>query len=190
MGGWAEGAGAPGKGTMTAILVLAALVALLLGWEYRRVMRRLSRGHARLEEAWREAAAAFRERIHALREFVGALERAGLVPEGRRAIRELIAEAEGTELDVEAIRTLDERIRTVLWRVFAALPRERPHPVREGQNRLAEAAEEFDLARRRYNELVKAWNGLLARFPYRFLATRHKFSPRELLPVRSEWELS
>lgn len=175
---------------MTAVIVLVGLLAFFLGWEYRRASRKLAQGAKRLEEAWSEAQAAFRERITLLRDFAGALERAELVPEGRRAIAELVSEAEGRELDVEAIRDLDEKIRAILWRVFAALPRERPQHLRESQNRLAEAAEEFDIRRRRYNELVKAWNVLLTRFPYRFLAARRKYKPWELLPVRSEWELA
>ena len=175
---------------MEAIPVIAALIAFFLAWEYRRASRRLCSGERQLEEAWREALDAFLERIAVLREFSRVLAKEGLVPEGRKALEELVADATERELDVEAIHVLDEKIRTVLWRVFAALPRERPGELRRAQNRLAEAAEEYDIKRRRYNELVKAWNELLGRFPYRFIAARRKYKAYELLPIRSEWELS
>lgn len=173
---------------MEALSVIAGLVVLFLVWEYRKAGRRLRAGAGRLDEAWREAKAAFMERVEALRDFARALEREGLVPAGRRAIEELLAEAGKGELDVEAIHLLDERMRAVLWRVFAALPRERPRRLRDAQNRLAEAAEEYDIKRRRYNELVGDWNALLLRFPYRFIAARRGYAPRDPLPVRSEWE--
>ncbi len=175
---------------MEVFLVIAALVALFLYWEYRRAGRKLKVGADRLEEAWREAQQAFRERLEVLREFAEALGREGLVPEGRWAIERLVAEGAFGELDVAKIHVLDEKIRTVLWRVFSALPRERPRHIREAQNRLAEAAEEYDIKRRNYNELVKAWNNLLVRFPYRFIAARRKYKAREFLPIRSEWETS
>lgn len=175
---------------MEAILVIAALIAFFLAWEYRRASQRLCSGEKQLEEAWREALDAFLERIAVLREFSRVLAKEGLVPEGRKALEELVADATEKELDVEAIHVLDEKIRTVLWRVFAALPRERPGELRRAQNRLAEAAEEYDIKRRRYNELVKAWNELLGRFPYRFIAARRKYKAYEPLPIRSEWELS
>ncbi|NOX44574.1 MAG: LemA family protein, partial [Caldiserica bacterium] len=132
---------------------------------------------------------AFRARLRALEEFLAALRRAGYVPEGQRELRAFLDEARGVEFTPRSIAELDERLRAVLWRIFAALPRERPPGLRESQNRLAEAAEEFDIARRRYNDLARIWNGLLLRFPYRIVAARRRLSPRDLLPVRSEWEL-
>ncbi len=171
------------------LLVLAALALFFLGWEFHRASRRLERGARRVDEAWDRAERAFRARLHALEEFLSSLRRAGYVPEGQRELRALLDEARSAELTPRSIAEMDERLRTVLWRIFAALPRERPRYLRESQNRLAEAAEEFDLARRRYNDLARIWNGLLLRFPYRFVAARKRLSPRDLLPVRSEWEL-
>ncbi|MGY4707308.1 hypothetical protein ACVNPS_06090 [Candidatus Bipolaricaulota sp. J31] len=171
------------------LLVLAALALLFLGWEFRRAARRLERGGRRVDEAWDQAERTFRARLHVLEEFLASLRRAGYVPEGQRELRALLDEARSAELNPRSVAKLDEQLRVVLWRIFAALPRERPQYLRESQNRLAEAAEEYDLARRRYNDLARSWNGLLLRFPYRFVAARRRLSPRDLLPVRSEWEL-
>lgn len=142
-----------------------------------------------MDEAWTQAERAFRERLQALEEFLTVLRQAGFVPEGQKALRALLDEAWGSEFTPKSIAELDERLRAVLWRIFAALPRERPPGLREVQNRLAEAAEEFDIKRRHYNDLAAVWNGLLLKFPYRFIAARKKLPPRDLLPVRSEWEL-
>lgn len=169
-----------------ATVVLAIAVALAVGlWYLWRASARLRRLHARLEHAWGETERALEERDVALRRFLSSLSSLGLVPQGRSSLEEALrgvgrARGEGPRALAEA----DERLKLALRGVYAGLPRQRPSALREAQNLLAEAEDELDLARRRYNELVVDWNILFNRRTYRLLAARLGLARREpyLLP--------
>ncbi len=174
---------------MATILVLVALVAFLLWLEVRRISRRFEAGKRRLEEAWEGAERAFRERLKCLEDFSRILAAKGLVPKGREELERVLAEARTEGLSPASISELEEKLRALLWRIYSALPRERPPELRACQDELARATEEFDLARRRYNDLAASWNGLFQRTFHRIVAKRRGYEPVDLLPVYSEWEL-
>lgn len=169
-----------------ATVLLAVGAALVVGlWYLWRASSRLRRLHAGLERAWGETERALEARDKALQGFLSSLSSLGLVPQGRRALEEALqglgrARGEGPRAIAEA----DERLKLALRAVYGGLPRQRPPALREAQNLLAEAEDELDLARRRYNELVVDWNMLFCRRIYRRLATRLGLPPREpyLLP--------
>ena len=168
----------------TVVLAIAVALAVSLGYLWRASVR-LRRLHARLEQAWAETERALEERDRALRGFLARLSSLGLVPQGRNSLEEALqgvgrARGEGPRALAEA----DERLKLALRAVYGGLPRQRPPALREAQNLLAEAEDELDLARRRYNELVVDWTALVYRRTYRLLANRLGLSRREpyLLP--------
>lgn len=139
-----------------------------------------------MEEAWKEVERAFRERLKCLEELARVLAARGLVPKGREELERALAEARMRELSPSAISELEDEFRALLWRIYSALPQERPAELKSCQDRLAWATEEFDLARRRYNDLAAAWNGLFQRSFHRIVARRKGYEPVDLI---SEWEL-
>ncbi len=160
------------------LLVLATLVVLWQRWT-----RRLVRGWAKVDAARQELDKALAERIAALETMLEALERAGYVPEGRPRLREAVAnlrQATGPR----ALAAADRAVEDVLLHIYRGLPRERIEAIRQAQNRLAQADEERDLARRFYNDLALSWALLARRFPYRHIARRRGLVPPEpfLLP--------
>ena len=87
-----------------------------------------------------------------------------------------------------ALAEADDQLKIALRAVYGGLPRSRPPALKQAQNRLAEAEDELDLARHRYNELVLDWNSLLVRWTYRWLAGKLGLSRWEpyLLPGEEE----
>lgn len=171
---------------MWTALLLVGVLALIGAFFWWRWTSRL-RFSGRVEEAWQEVVRALARRRQALDDFHSALRATGYVAEGRRRLWEAIqdlrkAEAEGPRRLAEA----DERLRIVLRFVYGGLPRERAPQVREAQNRLAEAEDELDIVRQRYNELTLDWNGLLRLFPYRYIARWRGLTAREPYLLRTQ----
>ena len=172
-------------------VVLAILVALALGAGYSawRASSQLRRGAKQLDETWKEVEQALAARERALQGFLSTLGSLGLVPQGRRELERALMEARRARASGPgALAEADERLKIALRAVYSGLPRVRPPALKEAQNALAEAEDELDLARHRYNELVVDWNRLLVRWSYRILARRLDVSRREpyLLPGEEE----
>ncbi len=166
-----------------AILWIIAILGIFLVWDLARRDRRLRRGKRRIEEAWAEVERAFSSWLQALEGFAGALRRKGYVPRARQELEELLREIRASQGPKGLEEALD-RVQDVLHRLYAALPRRRLPEVKEAQNELARCAEELDLVRRRYNELVRIWNTLILHFPNTLIASRRGYKPRELFGSR------
>ncbi len=163
------------------IFALLAAVTLIVLWQRR--TQRLARGLARVDAAWQDLEKTLAERIAALEEMHAALERAGYVPEGRPRLRQVVTalkEARGPRAQAEA----DLAVESVLHDIYRGLPRERIEAIRSAQNRLAQADEERDIARTRYNDLSLSLALLVRRFVYRSIARHRRIVPPEpfLLP--------
>lgn len=169
-----------------AIIVILGLF-VWIGYSGWRASRRLSRGEERLEEAWRRVEEALTSREQALRGFCSTLASLGLVPEGRRRLEEALGEV-SRAASPAALAEADERLKIALREVYGGLPRTRPPALKQAQNALAEAEDELEFARRRYNELVMDWNELFLRRTYRYLARRKGLSRRELYLLPGEEE--
>lgn len=181
---WAEAEGGAGDpmnpmALFVLLLVLSAMGALM----WRRWNGRLIRGLAKVDEAWQELERALAERVAALEEMHAALERAGYVPGGRPRLLQAVASLRGAE-GPRARAEADLAVEAVLHAIYRALPRERIEAIRTAQNRLAQADEERDIARTRYNDLSLGWILVARRFPYRHIAVYRRLVPREpfLLP--------
>ncbi len=160
--------------------IVAALVILALAGIFSsvRAKKRLLRLDQELRKAWRDVVYAVQARMAALEELAAALRQAGYAPEGVGRLREAVALLGKNTGDPRALAEADERVEAALRGVYRALPREREERVRQAQNRMAEADEELDLRKNRYNELVFAWYELARRFPYKlFLRGKNKPEP-------------
>ncbi len=166
-----------------AILWIIAILGVFLAWDLVRRDRRLRRGKRRIEEAWEEVERAFSSWVRALEDFTGTLRRKGYVPVALGELEELLREIRSARGPKGLEEALD-RVQDVLHRLYAALPRKGLTEVREAQNELARCAEELDLVRRRYNELVRVWNALIQSFPNTLIAGRRGYKPRELFGSR------
>ncbi|MGD9840573.1 MAG: hypothetical protein AB7U87_02545 [Candidatus Bipolaricaulis sp.] len=170
-------------------LVLALLVvgtALILWWRW---TRRVTRGLARVTAAWGELEKALAERATALEAMHAELEQAGYVPEGRPRLREAVAKLRQAT-GPRDLAAADRAVEDVLLQIYRGLPRERIEAIRQAQDRLAQADEERDLARRSYNDLALSWAFLVHRFPYRQIARHRRLVPPEpfLLPgEEADW---
>lgn len=169
-------------------LILAALVILVLASAFLlvRAKRDLARLSRELEKAWQEVNAGVLARLSALEELASALRQAGYAPEGEKKLWEALAALRKSTTDPRTLAEADERVETVLRGIYRALPRERSERLRQAQNRLAEADEELDLRKHRYNELVFAWHEMTRRFSYRFLARGQKKPEPLALPGEEE----
>ncbi|MCS7217278.1 MAG: hypothetical protein NZ924_06440 [Candidatus Bipolaricaulota bacterium] len=169
-------------GFLVGIVVLLAGAGLLSFWRARRQIVRLQ---TKLQAAWQEVEQGFALRLQALEELAEALQAAGYAPEGQERLRKALAELRAAQGgDPEKIAEADERVEAALRGIYRALPREREARVRQAQNRLAQADEELDIRKSRYNELVLTWYKLTQRFPYRYAA--RKFPKPALLAVPGE----
>lgn len=169
-------------GFLVGIVVLLAGAGLLSFWRARRQIARLQ---TKLQAAWQEVEQGFALRLQALEELAEALRAAGYAPEGQERLRKALAELRAAQGgDPEKIAEADERVEAALRGIYRALPREREARVRQAQNLLAQADEELDIRKSRYNELVLAWYELTRRFPYRYAA--RKFPKPALLAVPGE----
>jgi len=154
-----------------------------------RACSRMRRGSARLNQAWAEVEEALGARHAALEGFVSTLKALGLVPEARRELEEVLQELEKAQHEgPRALAEADERMKLALRAAYGSLPRTRPASLREAQNRLAEAEDELDLVRHRYNGLVVEWNMLFLRRSHRLAARHLGLDRREpyLLPSEEE----
>lgn len=181
------GAGAGDPVTPVALIVLALLLVTTAALLWRRWNRRLVQGLSKVDAAWKELEKAFAERVAALEEMHAALTGAGYVPEGLPRLREAVTalrEAQGPRAQAAA----DLQVEIVLHQIYRGLPRERLEVIRTSQNRLAQADEERDVVRTRYNDLALSWALLARRFPYRQIARRRGLVAREpfLLPGAEE----
>lgn len=173
-----------GKGLNPLVWIVLGLVVVaggaVLWWRW---TQRLTSGLARVDTAWAELERALTERVAALEAMHASLEGAGYVPEGRPRLRAAVAALRAAQ-GPRALAEADAAVETVLVAIYRALPRERIEAIRSAQNRLAQADEERDLARTRYNDLALSWALLARRFPYRWIARRKGLIPREpcLLP--------
>lgn len=164
--------------------VLAIVFVLVAGglfsfWRAKRTLFRLQR---ELRRAWQEVEQGLAQRIQALEELAAALRAAGYAQEGEKNLRQALEELRAAPKDEPGkIAEADERVEIVLRRIYRALPREREERVRQAQNLLAQADEELDIRKNRYNELVLSWHELARRFPYRYLGRR--------LPKPALWAL-
>lgn len=163
------------------ILGLLAVATTAVLWQ--RWNRRLTAGLARVDGAWKELEKALAERVSALEGMHGALKRAGYVPEARPRLEEAVRALRAAQ-GPRALAQADRAVEAVLIAIYRGLPRERIEAIRAAQNRLAQADEERDLARTRYNDLALSWALLAQRFPYRYIARRRRLVAREpfLLP--------
>lgn len=169
-------------------IALLVVAAVLGGWFiWWRWGSRILRASQRLDAAWQEVEQALIERSQAIETFLNALSTYGFVPEARKKLTEVLPSIRKA-VGPQALAEADEQLKVALRAAFSGLPRDRPADVRDAQNRLAEAEDELDIVRRRYNELVLDWNNLLRGFPYRFIARRKGFFPRELYLGSSEAE--
>ncbi|GAB4310144.1 MAG: hypothetical protein Kow0097_11590 [Candidatus Bipolaricaulota bacterium] len=172
-----------------ALLVIVLVAAATLAVLWQRWGRRLAKGLAKVDTAWEELGKALAERISALETMLEALEEAGYVPEARPRLREAVAnlrQAAGPR----TLAAADRAVEGVLLHIYRGLPRERIEAIRQAQNRLAQADEEWDLARSSYNDLALSWALLARRFPYRHIVRRRGFVPPEpfLLPgEEADW---
>lgn len=169
-------------------LIAAALVILTLAGVFLlvRAKRELARLSRELEKAWQEVNAGLQARLSALEELVSTLRQTGYAPEGEKKLREALTALRKSTTDPRALAEADERVESVLRGIYRALPRDRDEHLRQAQNRLAEADEELDLRKHRYNELVFAWHGMTRRFSYRFLSRRQKKPEPLALPGEEE----
>lgn len=166
---------------------LVLLASLGLWWKRRE--RRVVRGREKVDAAWKTLEAALSKRVQALEEMHRALERVGYVPEARPRLKEAIQVLkEASQAGPRARAEADERVELVLTQIYRALPRERLEDIRQAQNRLAQADEDLDIVRNRYNELVFTWVALSRRFLYRSIVRRKRLTPPEpfLLPEEDE----
>lgn len=174
---------------MTLALIIVAALALGVAYVWFRASSRLRRGSGRLDQAWAEVEEALAARRAALEGFVSTLKTLGLVPEARKELEEVLGELVKAQREgPRALAEADERMKLALRAAYGGLPRSRPSSLREAQNRLAEAEDELDLARRRYNELVVEWNMLFARWSHRLATRRLGLDRRELYLLPSEEE--
>jgi len=152
-------------------LILAALVILAGAFlfSFLRAKRKISRMQAELSRAWQELSQAMAARVSALEELASALRASGYVSEGEPKLRKAIEELRRFGLNPRELAEAHERVEAVLRGIYRALPREREERVKVAQNRLAEADEELDLRKNRYNELVLSWYEISRRFPFRLL---------------------
>lgn len=165
-------------------VILALVIGATLVLLWRRWNRRLVGGLAKVDAAWNELEKALAERIDALAGMHAELEKAGYVPEGRPRLREAVTALRGA-VGPRAVAAADLGVEAVLHAIYRGLPRERLEAIRQAQNRLAQADEERDIARNRYNDLALSWLLLARRFPYRTIASRRGLVPPEpfLLPT-------
>jgi len=154
-------------------IVLALVFVLSAGGllSFWRAKRRIGRFQAELKKAWGEVEQGLARRLEALEELASALRAAGYAPEGQERLRKALEELRAAlRDDPEKLAEADERVEAVLRGIYRALPREREERVRQAQNLLAQADEELDIRKNRYNELVLSWYELVRRFPYRYVA--------------------
>ncbi|RLE31138.1 hypothetical protein DRJ54_01190 [Candidatus Acetothermia bacterium] len=173
---------------ITALAIVAAL-ALWVSYSGWRASSRLRRGAHQLGSAWEHVQRALSGREQALREFLSTLSSLGLVPRGRQELEKALLEIRKAQTaGPRALAEADDQLKIALRAVYGGLPRSRPPALKQAQNRLAEAEDELDLARHRYNELVLDWNSLLVRWTYRWLAGKLGLSRWEpyLLPGEEE----
>ncbi|MGC9529389.1 MAG: hypothetical protein ACP5G2_02050 [Candidatus Bipolaricaulaceae bacterium] len=164
---------------MGTALILAAAAVVGAGTLWWRWSSRLRAGAGRLEGAWRAVTQALTQRQSALKQFSQVLSDLNLVPVARAQLEEALREVDRClqAHDPPGLAQADERVSAALRAAYAGLPRKRPPQLRAAQNRLAEAEDGLDLARRHYNRLAVDWNILLGRFPYRWLARRMELRP-------------
>lgn len=163
--------------SLAAVLVVVALGVALFVWRSKRDLRRTE---LELEARWQEALQAARERREAAQGLLDALKQVGYAPQSHAPIAEAldaIAEAEGG--GPAALAEAGERLRAALGRAYAAMPPDRMRDVQEAHERLAEAEDELDLLRQRYNDLVVHQSRRLGRFRYRMVARWAKVGAHE-----------
>ncbi len=158
-------------GTILAALALLAVIGLASLVRAKRILARLDK---EIAKSWQELLSALHERLEALEELALTLRSAGYVPEGISKLREALDMLRKSSADPRALAEADERVEAVLRGIYRALPRERDERVRQAQNRLAEADEELDLKKHRYNELVLNWYELTRGFAYKFFLRGRK----------------
>lgn len=156
---------------MTLAVFLTLVVLAGGGYWWWRGRNRLLRVSRALQEAWREVEAARRLRHQALESFLRELTILSLVPQAQPRLAEAL-NASRVAAGPRAMAEADRHLRGALAVAYRGLPCQRPDSLRQAQNTLAEAEDELDLARRRYNELVHLWQGLLSRRSYSYLARR------------------
>lgn len=165
--------------------IASALAALLVVgglFSFWRARRAISRLQGQLKRAWQEVEEGLAQRVRALEGLAAALRAAGYAPEGQKNLEQALDELRALPRDDPAkVAEADERVEAALRSIYRALPREREERVRQAQNLLAQADEELDIRKNRYNELVLSWYDLIRRFPHRYVA-RH-------LPKPALWAL-
>lgn len=145
------------------VLVLSVLFSLARA---KRNLRRLQRNTL---QAWEDVSRALEARIAALEELLSALRSSGYAPEGEKKLRQAVEELKKSVREPRKLAEADEQVEVALRNVYRALPKEREERVRLAQNRLAEADEELDFLKNKYNEIVLSWYELGRGFSYRFL---------------------
>lgn len=155
---------------MVEIIIAAAVIAVgSFLFSFLRAKRRISRMQEELARAWQEVSQAMAARVAALEELASALKASGYASEGERKLRAALEELRRFSTNPRELAEAHERVEVVLRGIYRALPREREERVKIAQNHLAEADEELDLRKNRYNELVLSWYELSRRFPFRLL---------------------
>ncbi|MCS7239851.1 MAG: hypothetical protein NZ651_01160 [Candidatus Bipolaricaulota bacterium] len=165
------------------VLVFSALFSLA------RAKRNLQKLQRDIAQAWEDVCRAVNARIAALEELLLALRSCGYAPEGEKRLRQAVEELKRSAREPRKLAEADEQVEVVLRGIYRALPKERDERVRCAQNRLAEADEELDLLKSRYNDFVLNWYELMRGFSYRFLM-RGKEKPELLALPGEEAELA
>lgn len=161
---------------IVAAIVLVLALSLLLALV--RAQRRTGKLRHELAGRWREVCQALERRISALEELLFAVRGAGYAPEGARKLAQALEDLKRTPRDPRALAEADERVEMALRGIYRALPRERDERVRRAQNRLAEADEELDIMKHRYNEVVFHWYELARSWSVRAVVrTKEKPEP-------------
>jgi len=152
-------------------LVIAAAVIVVGAFlfSFLRAKRKISRMQEELARAWQEVSQAMALRVSALEELASALRASGYVSEGEHKLREAVEVLRRSSANPRELAEAHDRVEAVLRGIYRALPREREERVKVAQNHLAEADEELDVRKNRYNELVLSWYELSRRFPFRLL---------------------
>lgn len=171
--------------TVSSWIAFALVIVATLAFLWQRRTQRLVQGLARVEAAWKELERSLAERVEALDEMHAALERAGYVPEGRPHLRQAV-DAMRAATGPRAGAVADHDVEAVLISIYRGLPRERIEALRAAQNRLAQADEERDIARSRYNDLSLSLALLVRRFVYRSIARRRGIAPPEPFLIPGE----
>ncbi|MFO8034848.1 MAG: LemA family protein [Candidatus Bipolaricaulota bacterium] len=168
------------------LFLLALMLTFIAAFVWRSVrrVRRLQRHTAGLHD---ELTAAVRRRREGAEVFIAALRKTGYSSGAHQALEEAasaVAHAEAAGL--QELAKANEQLKQALLQAYQGLPPQRLEEVRQAHNALAQAEEELDLARSKYNQTAYYHNRTLRRFTYRLLSPWTKATPAEMFLIPGE----